>query len=178
MAMVNPPLVFQIVGYQNSGKTTLVTKLIKQLADRELSVVTLKHHGHGGRPDIAENKDTAQHMRSGALASIVEGDGSLVLQAEKAEWALSEQIALASRLGPKIVLIEGHKKASFPKAVLLRSMDDAELLETLNHIVMVFYWEEAVRGLQAKYKKIPFFQVNDEEGFAYLINYFNNIEMG
>jgi molybdopterin-guanine dinucleotide biosynthesis protein B len=40
--------ILQVVGYQNSGKTTLITKLIKMLKEMSYRVGTLKHHGHDG----------------------------------------------------------------------------------------------------------------------------------
>lgn len=40
--------ILQIVGYQNSGKTTLVEKMVHALTEREMKVATIKHHGHGG----------------------------------------------------------------------------------------------------------------------------------
>lgn len=36
------------IGYQNSGKTTLVEKVIAELTRRGLRVGSLKHHGHHG----------------------------------------------------------------------------------------------------------------------------------
>ena len=77
MAMVKEPVIFQVSGYQNSGKTTLVNKIISGLKGKGLSVVTIKHHGHGGKPETPEGKDSSNHIESGAAASIVEGGGRL-----------------------------------------------------------------------------------------------------
>ena len=46
--MGGAPSILQIVGYQNSGKTTLVEKIVHALAESEMKVATIKHHGHGG----------------------------------------------------------------------------------------------------------------------------------
>ena len=54
--MVNTT-VFQIVGFKNSGKTTLIKNLIHLLTDQQIEVAVLKHHGHGGIPDIGENQN-------------------------------------------------------------------------------------------------------------------------
>ncbi|QQK74745.1 molybdopterin-guanine dinucleotide biosynthesis protein MobB [Salicibibacter cibarius] len=40
--------VLQVVGYKNSGKTTLMEELVKAFSAREMHVAALKHHGHGG----------------------------------------------------------------------------------------------------------------------------------
>ncbi|WP_376711888.1 molybdopterin-guanine dinucleotide biosynthesis protein B, partial [Bacillus paralicheniformis] len=62
----------QIVGYQISGKTTLVEKIVHALAEREKKVATIKHHGHGGFPEVAQN-DSEKHRKAGAVVSSVEG---------------------------------------------------------------------------------------------------------
>lgn len=45
-------MILQVVGHQNSGKTTLIEKCIKELTNHGIKVGTFKHHGHGGKPDI------------------------------------------------------------------------------------------------------------------------------
>jgi molybdopterin-guanine dinucleotide biosynthesis protein B len=88
------PVIFQVVGYQNSGKTTFTAKLIETLVESGLKTVTIKHHGHGSRPDVVERKDTEKHLAAGARASIIEGDGRLILQADNYESTLEDQITL------------------------------------------------------------------------------------
>ena len=46
------------IGYQNSGKTTLVEKVIAELTRRGLRVGSLKHHGHHGFDIDVPAKDT------------------------------------------------------------------------------------------------------------------------
>lgn len=60
------PSILQIVGYQNSGKTTLVEKVVHALAERKMKVATIKHHGHGGFPEVAQKiaKDTVKLVLS------------------------------------------------------------------------------------------------------------------
>ncbi|MBM4764225.1 molybdopterin-guanine dinucleotide biosynthesis protein B [Bacillus sp. B15-48] len=131
-------VIFQIVGYQDSGKTTMMIEVVKRLASEAYRVVTIKHHGHGGKPDLAEKKDSVRHVEAGALASLIEGEGRIVIQAEKTEWSLQEEIQWLSALNPDLVLIEGHKHANFPKAVLLRNERDVHLLEELQNIQVVY----------------------------------------
>ncbi|MEW8987400.1 MAG: molybdopterin-guanine dinucleotide biosynthesis protein B [Bacillus sp. (in: firmicutes)] len=135
------PVVFQLAGYSNSGKTTLMTKLISALNSDGKMVATLKHHGHGGKPDLLQNKDSSQHLNAGAIASLVEGEGRILLQAERQSWSIQEQIQILAQLQPDFILIEGHKQEDFPKAVLVRRHEDLELLSNLKNIVVVFYWD-------------------------------------
>lgn len=128
------PVVFQIAGFKNSGKTTLVQAVIRELQKRGVAAVTIKHHGHGGKPDVLEDKDTSLHMKAGALASLAEGEGSILIQADRLDWPLERLIQLMSAFGPDIILIEGYKKECYPKAVIVRNLEEAEDLSRLDNI--------------------------------------------
>lgn len=164
--MVNPTI-FQIVGFQNSGKTTLIKKVVNELAQLGLTAVTIKHHGHGGKPDFQEGKDSHQHLQAGAIATLVEGDGHLLLQAERNEWSLEEKIELISFFQPNVILIEGHKHESFPKGVLIRKKEDLSLLEQLQNIKVVFYWDQINNNLET----IQAFSIHDGTGPQWLAHY-------
>lgn len=138
MALVRP-FIFQLVGYQNSGKTTFVNQLLSHLTSRGIKAVTIKHHGHGGKPAIAEEKDSSSHISAGALASLVEGDGRLLLQVENSHSTLDEKITLISSMEPDLILIEGYKHERYPKAVFIRNQEDASLLKDLERIELVLY---------------------------------------
>lgn len=134
MAMVKQPLIVQVVGFQNSGKTTFVKKLLQELSKLHLRVATIKHHGHSGKPEVVEKKDSSEHIKSGAFASLVEGEGRLLLQVEKVGWNLQEKIHILSSMNPDIIVIEGHKKESYHKIVLLRNKADLEDLKRLDNV--------------------------------------------
>jgi molybdopterin-guanine dinucleotide biosynthesis adapter protein len=168
MALVKP-VIFQVAGYQNSGKTTFLSKVISDLSAEKWKVVTLKHHGHGGQPDLLNSKDSSKHIDAGAIASLVEGEGRMVLHAEQPSWELTEQIQLVSFFNPDFILIEGHKREDFPKMVLIRDEDDLQLLNELTNIKVIFYWQETLIN-----EKIPCFHINDRQGYSWLINHLTN----
>jgi molybdopterin-guanine dinucleotide biosynthesis protein B len=167
LALVKP-FIFQIVGYKNSGKTTVMSKLIKRLKEDHLHIVAIKHHGHGGKPDAAASRDSTKHLESGALASIVEGDGGLLLQAEKTMWTLEEKIQLAAFFKPDIILIEGHKNELYPKLLLLRGKEDFELLQ-LPNVQAIILWGEIPK--EDFLKEIPSFYLNDSSAIDWTIDY-------
>ncbi len=140
------PAIFQIVGYKNSGKTTLATKLIKELNNLGLKTVTIKHHGHGIWPEADVQKDTAKHLAAGALASNVYGDGRFILQTDNKEWQLSEQIKLMEYFQPDVILIEGYKQENYPKVFLVREKADLFLLTTMENVRMIIYWKQEMRA--------------------------------
>lgn len=149
--------VFQITGYQNSGKTTVMEKLITTCKNHGLTVGTIKHHGHGGCPErISIEKDTEKHRLAGADITAVEGSGVLQMEARKDSWELEEIIQLYKGFSPDIILVEGYKHHAYPKAVLLRDENDSGLLVELNHI-------EAIIGKQPLNldTNAPFFLLDD-----------------
>lgn len=160
------PFVLQVVGFQNSGKTTFVTKLIQQLVNENWQVATIKHHGHGGKPDYPIGKDSSRHIKAGALASLVEGEGRLIVHVENHPISLRQQIELLANLPIDFLIIEGHKFEDYPKVLLVRNKDDEELVSRLTNIKAIFYWQEQV--LLAE-KEIPQFHINDERGLSWLV---------
>lgn len=88
MALVRPFPIIQIVGFQNSGKTTLIERILKKPHNRGRMQVALKHHGHGGEPEaFTEGKDTDRYQAAGADITAVEGAGVLQLTARR-KWDL------------------------------------------------------------------------------------------
>lgn len=133
--------VLQVVGYQNSGKTTYVEKLINQATILGIRVATVKHHGHGGMPDLMESgKDSDRHRIAGALATSVEGEGVLQLYCKRDEWKLNDILTLYKQLPIDLVIVEGYKTENYPKVVLLRSEEDLSLLDELENIIAVISW--------------------------------------
>ncbi len=66
------------VGRSNSGKTTLIERLIPELVQAGYRVATIKHAGHGFDLDT-EGKDSWRHKRAGASAVMVLSKGSLAM---------------------------------------------------------------------------------------------------
>jgi molybdopterin-guanine dinucleotide biosynthesis protein B len=58
--------VIGIAGWKNSGKTTLVTRLIAELTRRGLRVASVKHAHHEADVD-QEGTDTFRHRAAGAI---------------------------------------------------------------------------------------------------------------
>ena len=121
-----------VVGFKNSGKTTLVARWVRLLKEMGLSVAVLKHHGHGGRPALpSPSTDTMQFFDSGADVSLVAGGGAVqLLVNEEPEFALLKEMAAIRH--PNILLIEGYKEQQGDKVVLLRSAEDWGALQNLS----------------------------------------------
>ena len=68
-------MILQIVGFKNSGKTTLMMHTINKLKSLKLKVATIKHHGHTGS-DIelqGQHVDHMKHFESGRTKALYKG---------------------------------------------------------------------------------------------------------
>jgi molybdopterin-guanine dinucleotide biosynthesis adapter protein len=156
---VNTPIL-QIVGYQNSGKTTLVEKVVAYFSVDGYKIGTIKHHGHGGKPlSIDYGKDTDRHRKAGAIATAIEGDGTMQLQVKKDAWQLEELFAFYRLLKLDLIVVEGYKQENYPKLVMIREQEDLELLTKVNNIVAIITW------LDLKELKInqPIFSIHQDQ---------------
>ncbi|HLQ72608.1 MAG TPA: molybdopterin-guanine dinucleotide biosynthesis protein B [Bacillota bacterium] len=132
----------QFVGFKGSGKTTLMNTFISQYEKIGKRVGTIKHHGHGGRPDAVEGTDSFLHMTSGATVSSVAGEDIVQLTINDEHFAINDLIKMYEQLSVDVLLIEGYKEASFPKIVLVRDETDLQLVKQLNNIIAVGVWDD------------------------------------
>ena len=107
--------VFGIVGWKNSGKTTLTEKLVAELSRRGWTVSTVKHAHHDFDID-REGADSFRHRAAGASeVAIVSGRRWALMHELRGEQEPSLDAILA-RLAPcDIVLVEGYKREPHKK---------------------------------------------------------------
>lgn len=154
--------VFQVVGYKQSGKTTLINHIVSIFTDEhKVRFGTLKNHGHGGEPELVQSTDSYQHLQSGSVISGVQGENRLHLKvASTANHSLKDLINIYAHFPIDLLLIEGYKNASYPKIVLIRDDDDLHLLDQLTNIVAVGGW---TKPTLKKYKYPTFSLQNVKE---------------
>ena len=109
-----------IVGRSNTGKTTLVTRLLPELKRRGYRVGTVKHDRRGSEIDH-EGKDSYRHFHSGADATVLASPGRVALVKRlDAAWG-PEEVAERLLSDVDLVLVEGFKGSRFPKIEVFRS---------------------------------------------------------
>ncbi|WP_338754418.1 molybdopterin-guanine dinucleotide biosynthesis protein B [Bacillus sp. FJAT-52991] len=163
MALARDCSILQVVGFQNSGKTTLMEKLITRATQAGLLAASIKHHGHGGTPASEQaSKDSGRHHRAGAVVSGVEGEGVLSLTAKRDRWSLQQLLTLYQAFDVDVIFVEGYKQEDYPKVVLLRQEEDMELLQSLSNIQCVIYWEMCRLPSNLPY---PVFPITDDQQY-------------
>jgi molybdopterin-guanine dinucleotide biosynthesis adapter protein len=121
--------IVSIVGKSDSGKTTLLEKLVKQLTFRGYRIGTIKHDAHSFEIDH-EGKDSWRHKQAGAAVTIISSPAKLALVTDTDhDHTLSEIRALYIR-GVDLIMTEGYKRESHPKIEVFRQEMHRELLCT------------------------------------------------
>ncbi|MFO7659707.1 MAG: molybdopterin-guanine dinucleotide biosynthesis protein B [Candidatus Cloacimonadaceae bacterium] len=115
---------FAVIGYHHSGKTTVVTSLVKALTEKGYKVATIKDiHNEDYRVDT-EGKNTWQHIQAGAVMTFARGlhDSALIFPQP---LSLKEMTAL---IQCDYLIIEGMKSAPVPKILCAESAEQLEEL--------------------------------------------------
>jgi molybdopterin-guanine dinucleotide biosynthesis protein B len=117
--MTLPP-VFGVTGWKNSGKTTLVERLVREMTGRGFRVSTVKHAHHAFDIDH-EGTDSFRHRQAGATEVALVSGGRWALMHELRDEAEPSFDAILTRLAPcDLILIEGYKRESHPKIEVRR----------------------------------------------------------
>ena len=156
--MHSAPIV-SIVGRTNSGKTTLLEKLIPELSRRGHRVGIVKHHAHAGFEVDRPGKDTWRLAKAGAHAVALVSPGKMFLVRETDGEMSVEQVR--NLLGEvDIVLAEGFHFSATEKIEIVRSDNNGELLCSPDELAAV------VTDLPASVHGKPRIDIDDVEGLA------------
>ncbi|MFC4776079.1 molybdopterin-guanine dinucleotide biosynthesis protein B [Paenibacillus sp. GCM10023252] len=157
------PLIVQVVGYKNTGKTTMVCRLTERFKQSGYSVGTIKHDAHSFTMD-KPGSDTWQHQQSGAdVTAITSSTRAAILSSSP----IPLQELIQQMAGMDLILIEGFKNADYPKIIMLKEAADIELLTTLSRPLLGAAWPEY--RLTQPESTIPIIDLNDIQQAAELI---------
>ncbi len=138
--------VFSIVGSSsNTGKTTILCKIIKELKNRGYRVATIKHHM--GDFDIDhQGKDTWKHSQAGADMVIISSKVKIAkIEKAQEEYKLDDIIGKIENVD--IIITEGYKRENKPKLEVIRKEISKEIIskdEELFAIVTDFPLENQI----------------------------------
>ena len=121
--------IISVVGRSDSGKTTLLEKLIPELKRRGYRVATVKHHAHPGFEIDQPGKDTWRHAQAGSDHVVIAAPDKVAsIRLMNHEPTLDEIAAGITDVD--IILTEGYKRAGKPKIEVIRF---ARSLEPICH---------------------------------------------
>lgn len=155
-----PPIV-SIVSKKNSGKTTLLEKLIPELSGRGYRVATIKHDVHGFDID-REGKDSWRHKQAGAQAVIISSPWKIAMIRDVPVEMEIDQIAEKYYQDMDLVLTEGFKKGGMPQIEVFRqAAHEAPLHSKENPGTLVAVASDISVDLG-----VPCFDINDTKAIA------------
>ena len=107
--------IFGIVGWKNSGKTTLVERLIVALLNKGITVSTIKHSHHNFQID-KKGKDSFRHREAGASETILASDIEWVKFSNNVPKIPGDLGFFLNQLGNvDLVIVEGYKNGLHKK---------------------------------------------------------------
>jgi molybdopterin-guanine dinucleotide biosynthesis adapter protein len=155
--------VLGVAGFKNSGKTTLVVRLVAELTRRGYRISTVKHAHHSFEIDH-EGRDSYRHRAAGA---------SEVAVVSRYRWALMHELDgkesgeptlddILGKLEPcDLVLVEGYKRdRNHPKIEIRDVGQDAPRLIDDSTVIAV-----AANGT-VENAGVPVFDRDDIKGIA------------
>lgn len=149
--------VIQVVGYRNSGKTTLICHLVSRLTQMGHRIGTVKHDAHRFEIDH-EGKDTWKHRMAGAQAvAITSAEQTAIIRQR-----YTPLDNLLREIGDlDLIFVEGFKFAArYPKIVLIRTEDHLPLLKQALNVIAVVSW------IPISEADVPVFHKDDMSGIV------------
>ncbi len=152
------PQTICIVGRSQSGKTTLIEKLIPLLKGRGYKIGTIKHSHHIFDFDKS-GKDSWRHKDAGAETVIIASPGKIAMVKNDARGTLDGLQKFFEDMD--LVITEGYKKEDKPKIEVVRAARHADvLLKADSHLAAV------VSDIDDLKLKVPVFGLEDIDRLA------------
>ena len=154
--------VVSIVGESDTGKTTLIEKIIPELTSRGYRVATIKHHGHGFDID-REGKDSWRHKQAGARMTVLSSSRRVAIVEDVEKDHDIEKLRDMYVKNVDIVLTEGFKNNRLPKIEVFRADLKGDIISRGDKNLM------AVAGDKPSDTGTPHFDRDDIKGIVDLI---------
>ena len=164
---VTSPL-FGVVGWKNSGKTTLMVKLIAAFTARGLNISAVKHAHHAFDIDH-EGRDSFRYRAAGAHTVAISSRARFAVMTElreQREPALGELTAAIK--GADLILVEGFKSERHPKLEVRRidALNKTPLAPSDPSIVAI------AADFDIDQSRMPIFRLDDVEAIAdFILDY-------
>jgi molybdopterin-guanine dinucleotide biosynthesis adapter protein len=114
--------VIGVAGFKNSGKTTLVEKLVRHLTAQGYKISTIKHAHHSFDIDH-EGRDSFRHRKAGASqVAVISKERTAVIHELRGQEPPSLQQVLTQLEPCDLVIVEGYKRDTHDK-IEVRNVD-------------------------------------------------------
>ncbi len=159
---------FCISGYSNSGKTTLLTKVVGALSEKGYRVATVKNSKENILPP--EGSDTFRHLEAGAVTSVLLGPSSSTVR-----YTHRIELNTLKEIDADFLLIEGMKESDIPKIWCMGA--GAKDKKNIGPETVAFVSWERNSDFEAEQGTIPVIDQSDIERIIEIIEKFS-IDIG
>lgn len=151
-----------LVGRSNTGKTTLIERLIPSFAAKGVTVATIKHHEHPFEIDY-EGKDTYRHKKAGAKTAMIVSSQRLAMVKDLERGLTIEEITAQYAGDVDLVIVEGYKAAALPKIEVYNYREDLVPVAAQDKDLVALVTDAPISA------SVPVFSREDIEGIATFI---------
>ena len=154
---------FSFVGRSNTGKTTVIERLIPILVGKGLKVAVIKHHPHDFEID-KPGKDTYRYKQAGATMAILASPHKVAVVEDTETELTLEEIITRYIHDVDLLIVEGFKREEIPKIEVFQRKEGADMpvcAEDKNLIAVIT--DESIDTL------LPVFARDDVGGVAEFI---------
>jgi molybdopterin-guanine dinucleotide biosynthesis protein B len=150
-----------IVGRSNSGKTTFLEKLIRELKSRHYRVAVIKHDTHGFDIDHP-GKDTWRMAQAGSDIVMISSPNKMAMIKKTSNELTLDQLQAQIMDEVDIILSEGYKTGDKPKIEISRAEVSNKLLCSKEELL-------ALVTDQSFDLDVPHFDLDDASGVVELL---------
>ncbi|WP_282936703.1 molybdopterin-guanine dinucleotide biosynthesis protein B [Paenibacillus sp. RC67] len=152
-------------GFSDSGKTTLISRLVGYYHEQGIRAGVIKHDAHGHYKE-AVGSDSSLYIEAGAAATVVVSPESYVVFRRESK-SLKQMVDALQSNKLDLILVEGFKKERHDQIALFRYSEQADIIHHLPKppvaVVAPKELKEHISG------NIPFFDPEDIASIAEFI---------
>ena len=159
--------VIAISGVKNSGKTTLIQRILPKLEAEGLNVAVIKHDGHTFQADPVDT-DTGKYIEAGAYGTAIFDDEKYkIIKCS----TIDEQDLIQLFPEADVILLEGLKYSTWPKIEIIRAGNSAQPVCSSDTLLALV---TDVPNIQSN---VPILDVNEIDGVVKVILQYRNTKM-
>lgn len=166
------PKLLGLAAWSGTGKTTLLKRLLPELKARGIRVGVIKHAHHQFDVDHP-GKDSYELRHAGADQMLICSAKRWALMSEEQQGTMPSLSSMLNKLEHSkldLVMVEGFKKAAFPKIELYRREVNKPQLHGDDENIIAVASDETIQLA----RDLPLLDLNNTEGIvAFILSYLN-----
>lgn len=162
---MNIPMI-GFAAYSGTGKTTLITQILRELKTQGYRVCVIKHDAHRFEID-REGKDSWRFTQAGADMTILSSPEKTAV-IEQRERSFSQLVAMAHDVD--LILVEGYKQEPIPRIGICRKATGKGLPHPAGHYIAVVTDDDSIHT-----EGIPCFSLEDIPGITAFIKAYTKL---